>query len=138
MIEIMKAYEKNETKKSKIKEIKEKFVKQIKIRSENNKLIEYLIEWRNFIFPYDEINMDKFWRTWTEKLETVVNKIEKCNSIIEIKYILNNPKYSNISRWPNNRWWIEISAIIDEVSKWKLSKEFIPVEIRAKVINYIK
>ena len=76
---------------------------------------------------------EKYWWTWTAEKQKEIDEINLANTIDEIKYILKNPKYSHISWAPNNRWWIEISAIIDNVIEWELSTKYIPREIREKV-----
>lgn len=83
------------------------------------------------------INLQEFWRAWTEEKQTEINEINLANSIEDIKHILNDPKYSHISRIPNNKWWIEISAIIDEVVTWKLDISYIPPEIKQQVQKFI-
>lgn len=83
-------------------------------------------------------DLKEFWRTWTAEKQTEINEINLAKSINEVKFILNNPKYSHISRVPDNKWWIEISAIIDDVVVWKLSITHIPPEIRQKVQELIK
>ena len=72
------------------------------------------------------------------KKENMISEISIARSIDEVKHILNDPKYSHISRMPNNKWWIEISAIIDDVIAWKLPITYIPSEIRQKVQELIK
>ena len=83
-------------------------------------------------------NLKEFWRTWTAEKRTEINEINLANSINEVKHILNDPKYSHISRMPNNKWWIEISAIIDEVVAKRLPITYIPIEIRQKVQELIR
>ena len=80
---------------------------------------------------------EKLWRNWSAEKETEIDEINLANSIQEIKHILNNPKYSHISWIPNNKWWIEISAMIDEVVAWKLDISYIPIEIRKQVQKFI-
>lgn len=80
---------------------------------------------------------EKLWRNWSAEKETEIDEINLANSIQEIKHILNNPKYSHISWIPNNKWWIEISAMIDEVVAWKLDISYIPIEIRQQVQKFI-
>ena len=93
-----------------------------------------LINWWNWLFPTYGIQLDEFRRAETTKIGTVVNRIKNCSSLEEIKYILKDPQYSHISRWADNKWWIEISAIIDEVIAWNKSRiTFIPPEIRTKI-----
>ena len=79
-----------------------------------------------------------FRRTWIANKETAIYNIKKAKSIEEIKRKLNDPKYSHIPRWPNNKWWIEISALIDEVMKWYLPITFLPPEIREIIENFIE
>ena len=138
IMKIIKAYKKQDNSILQKTKLKEKFIYLIQENSDNNWLIINLKNLFNTIFPKDSIKLDKFRRTWSEKLETVLNRIEECTSLNEIKYVLKNPKYCHIWRWPNNKWWVEISAIIDEVISWSLEEEFIPIEIRSKVIQYIK
>ena len=88
-------------------------------------------------FKSNESISDKLRRTWTAEKQDEIDEISVANSIEEIKHIINNPKYSHISRVPNNKWWIEISAIIDEVMVWRLEITFIPPEIRTKVQEFI-
>lgn len=80
---------------------------------------------------------EKLWRNWSAEKETEIKEINLANSIDEIKHILNDPKYSHISWIPNNRWWIEISAMIDQVIEWNLKIRYIPKEIRQKVKELI-
>ena len=82
--------------------------------------------------------LDKFRRSWTAEKQTEIDEISVANSIEDIKHILSDPKYSHISRVPNNKWWIEISAIIDEVVAWRLAITYIPSEIRQYVQKFIK
>ena len=82
------------------------------------------------MFPDYGIKFEEFRWAWTAKKETVINNIENCNSIEEIKHVLNDPKYSHIGWWPNNLWWIEVSQIIDEVIAWKQLINNIPTELR--------
>lgn len=88
----------------------------------------------------DGNNLDskEFRRAWTAEKQTEINEIMLANSLKEIKHILNDPRYSHISRLPNNKWWIEISAMIDEVAVWKLDITFIPNEIRSQVKKFIR
>ena len=81
---------------------------------------------------------EEFWRAWTAKKETTINEILVSNSIEEIKYILRDPKYSHITRAPNNKWWIEIAAIIDNVMEWELEITTIPTEIRPRIEELMK
>ena len=82
-----------------------------------------------------------YWRAWTETQEAEKNQINLANSIKEVKHILNDPKYSHISWIPNNKWWIEVSMIIDNImekaKKTPLSEnvwlKFISPDIRQKV-----
>lgn len=83
-------------------------------------------------------NLHEFWRAWTTKKQTEINEINHAKSIEEIKHILNDPKYSHISRWPDNMWWLEVSAIIDEVISWTTSIQYIPSEIRHQIQRLIK
>lgn len=83
-------------------------------------------------------NNKEFWRTWTKKKKAEVKEIWKANSIEDIKHILNDPKYSHIPRWLDNKWWIEISTMIDEVIAWKTDIKNIPSEIRQQVQKFIK
>lgn len=85
----------------------------------------------------NELIFSKFWRAGTAEKQTEIDEIMLANSIEEIKRVLNNPKYSHISRVPNNKWWIEISAIIDDVVSWKLDITFVPAEIRSQVQKFI-
>jgi len=129
---------------SKIRELKERFINKIKERAWNNKLINNLLDFWNSTFSEYKINPEELWWAWTAKKETVVNEIKNCSSINEIKHILNNPKYSHIGRWPDNKWWIEISAIIDEVVAWNKSITYIPadpnpnLDLRTQVQRFIK
>lgn len=77
--------------------------------------------------------LNGFRRTWIAKKKTVIGAIHKAKSLNEVKYILNDPKYSHISRWPNNKWWREISAMIDEIMAWYLPITFLPPEVRKKL-----
>ena len=113
----------------KVKNLRQRFINKIKERAWNSELINRLIN--------NAIHLDAFRRAWTEKKETEINEILKAKNIEDIKHILNNPKYSHIWRWSDNKWWIEISAIIDEVVSWKLSATYIPSEIRQKVQELI-
>ena len=122
---------------SKIISLKENFISKIKERAWNNRLITDLINRWNSLFPKYGIQLEEFRRAWTAKMETVINNVNKCKSIDEIKYVLRDPKYSHIGRWQNNKWWIEISAIIDEVIAWRMAIRYIPVEIRSQVQKFI-
>ena len=84
-----------------------------------------------------EFNMEDFRWTWNAARENLENEVQNAWSLDELKHILSDPKYSHIGRWPNNKWWIEISAIIDKVVEWKLSLRYIPKELRAKVKRLI-
>ena len=134
----VKLHNQKNVSKSKIEKLKNAFIIQIKERAWNHKLIKNLIEFWNPLFPGYIIKLEAFRRSWTAKKENVINNLENCNSIEEIKYILNDPQYSHIWRWPNNLWGIEISNIIDEVIAWKLTIDYIPIEIRQHVQNLIK
>ena len=96
-------------------------------------------EWHNLYLNIIDAskNNNTLWWVWTAEKQTEINEINQANSIDKIKHILNDPKYSHISRWPNNRWWIEISAMIDDVVAWKLDISYIPNEIRQQVQKFI-
>lgn len=118
----------------------QKFFTKIKNQIWDKKAIQFLIKRWNLRFPnYSNLsNWVELWRTLTAEKNTVINRITEAKSIKEIKYILEDPKYSNISRWPNNKWWIEISAIIDKILTWKSTTQELPKEIRYKVEELIK
>lgn len=87
--------------------------------------------------PKNLSNWIELWRSLNTKKEDVINEINSAESIEEIKHILNDLKYSHIPRWPNNKWWIEISSIIDEAITWTLPITSIPEEIRQKILNIV-
>ena len=123
---------------SKIKWLREKFISMIKKLSWNNRLITDLMNRWNSLYPSYGIQLEEFWRAWTTKKETVIQNLRKCKNIEEIKYILNDPKNSHISWWPNNNWWMEISDIINGVLSWnKKLITFIPPEIWPQVQRFM-
>ena len=101
-------------------------------------MINKLINRRNKTFTNYHIHLDAFRRAGTEQKEAEINEILKAENIEGVKHILNNPKYSHIWRWYDNKWWIEISTTIDEVIAWKTNIESIPEEIRNKIQTLIK
>lgn len=80
-----------------------------------------------------------FWRNGTETMWTMLDRINWCENIEDLKKILNDPRYSHIARQPNSKWWIEVSAIIDEITaSWdKTLISYLPTEIRGKVENLL-
>ena len=83
------------------------------------------------------IDSRDFWRAWTADLQDAENEVNLANSIEELKLILKDPKYSHIPREPDNKWWIEITAMIDKVIAGELSISFIPKKIRKKVEEFL-
>lgn len=92
----------------------------------------------HFMKAKNSSNSNEFRWSWTAERDAEIEEINLATSIDEIKYILKNPKYSHIPRWPNKKWWIEISAIIDDVINWKLSITYIPIELRHRIKRFIK
>jgi hypothetical protein len=81
--------------------------------------------------------LNEFRRAWTAEIQTTIDEILVANTIEEVKHILSDPKYSHISWPPNNKCWLEISAIIDEVITWNLEITYVPSEIRPKIEQLI-
>ena len=81
--------------------------------------------------------LNEFRRAWTAEKQTTIDEILVANTIEEVKHILSDPKYSHISWPPNNKCWLEISAIIDEVITGNLEITYVPSEIRPKVEQLI-
>ena len=119
----------------KIKSLRWHFVKKIKEWSDKVRLVRDLASWWNVRFPNYKINLDgpEFWRTGNAKKENIVSEINVAKSIDEVKYILNNPKYSHIEWWKNHKSWMEISAMVDDVISGKYGITYLPSEIRNTV-----
>jgi len=123
----------------KIKSLRWRFVEKIKEWSNKVKLVRDLANWWNSKFSNYKIDLDgpEFWRTGNAKKENIVSEITTAKSIDEIKHILNNPKYSHISWWKNNKSWMEISAIVDDVIVGKYAISYLPSEIRNTVKKFM-
>ena len=115
-----------------IKNLKGRFIAKIKEWWENISLVKDLVNRWNSMFPaYSiEFNSKEFWRAWTADMKTVVEDLKECKTIEEVKHIIWDPKYDHINRWPNNKWWREIAAMIDDVVVWKLPKSTMPNELK--------
>lgn len=128
---IMKTVEnQNNSSIEQIKNLKQEFKTKIWELAVNNRLINNLINFWNSIFQNNRIKLEEFRWAWTAEKKTVINDIENCNSLEEIKHVLNDPKYSHIWWWPDNLWWIEISHIIDEIIEKRMLITDIPEELR--------
>ena len=136
--EVVKLHMEKGVSKSKINELREKFVKKIQERAGNNRLISDIMELWNSLFPSYWIHLEEFRWAWTAKKETVINEIKNCSTLHEFKYIIRDPKYSHIWRWANNLWWIEICKILDEVAANRLGRSFIPDELRPYTDKILK
>ena len=112
------------------------WIKNIENTEENNNYIDN-IDKEFWSWTNNEKTIEDFRWTWNATKENLENEIKNAWSLDELKHILSDPKYSHIGRWPNNKWWIEISAIIDKVVEWKLSLRYIPKKIRSKVKRFI-
>lgn len=123
----------------KIKSLRWRFVEKIKEWSDKVKLVRDLANWWNSKFSNYKIDLDgpEFWRTGNAKKENIVSEITTAKSIDEVKHILNNPKYSHISWWKNNKSWMEISAIVDDVIAGKYAISYLPSEIRNTVKKFM-
>lgn len=115
-----------------IKNLRGRFVAKLKEWWEKISLVKDLVNWWNSMFPTYKIEFKskEFRRAWIMDKETVVEGLRECKTIEEVKYIIKDPKYDHINRWPNNKSWIEIAAMVDDVIAWKLPISTMPNEIR--------
>lgn len=140
IIEAVKLHNDKNPTPSEINKFTQQFFTKIKDQIWDKKLIKDLRKRWNTRFPdYSNLsNWIELRRALTAEKKSIINRITKAKSIKEIKYILEDLKYSNISRWPNNKWWIEISSIIDKILAWTSTIHELPKQIRYKVEELIK